>query len=126
MSDTEDWEKSVQQVLLFDEDSEDRTILEMPPKRKLTVSHVNKKLEDYHGEIKSEQQTLIEWILKEKHEKELRQLEKETRRSYGERLQRENESKKKEQYESEERLRKQRRQAEKERRLLRTRHTERR
>jgi hypothetical protein len=77
MSDTDDWEKSVQQVLLPSEDSEDRTMVEMPPKRKLTVSHVNKKLEDYHGEIKSEQQTLIEWILKEKHEqeKELRQRE---------------------------------------------------
>jgi hypothetical protein len=79
MSDTDDWEKSVQQVLLPSEDSEDRTMMEMPPKRKLTVSHVNKKLEDYHGEIKSEQQTLIEWILREKHERELRQIEKERR-----------------------------------------------
>jgi Na+/phosphate symporter len=79
MSDTDEWEKSIQQVLLLSEDSEDRTILEMPPKRKLTVSHVNKMLEDYHGEIKSELQTLIKWILKEKHEKELRLLEKERR-----------------------------------------------
>jgi hypothetical protein len=63
MSDTDEWEKSVQQVLLPSEDSDNRTMVEMPPKRKLTVSHVNKKLEDYHGEMKSEQQTLIEWIL---------------------------------------------------------------
>jgi hypothetical protein len=77
-------------------------MMEMPPKRKLTVSHVNKKLEDYHGEIKSEQQTLIEWILREKHERELRQTEKE-RRTNEERLRRE-------QFESEERLRKQKRQ----------------
>jgi hypothetical protein len=101
MSDTDDWEKPVQQVLLPSEDSEDRTMTEMPPKRKLTVSHVNKKLEDYHGEMKSEQQTLIEWILqREKHDQE-----RETRAD-EERLQ-------KERVESEERLRKQQRQVEK-------------
>jgi hypothetical protein len=103
MSDTNGWEKSVQQVLLPDEDSGDKPIMEMPPKRKLTASHVNKKLEDYHGEIKSEQQTLIESILREKHERELRQLEKAKREQ------------ERAQFESDERLKKQRRQAEKER-----------
>jgi hypothetical protein len=72
MSDQDECEKPVQQVLLLSENSEDRTILEMPHKRKMTFSHINRKLEDYHGEIKSKQQTLIKWIVKEKHEKELR------------------------------------------------------
>jgi hypothetical protein len=103
MSDTDEWEKSVQQVLLPSEYSEDRTMMELPPKRKLTVSHVNKKLEDYHGEMKSEQQTLIEWVLqREKHDQE------KGRRADEERLRRE-------QFKSEERLRKQHRQAEKDR-----------
>jgi hypothetical protein len=71
MSDTEEWERSVQQVLLPSEDSDNRTLVEMPPKRKLTVSHINKKLEDYHGEMRTEQQTLVEWVLqKEKQEQE--------------------------------------------------------
>jgi hypothetical protein len=93
MSDTEEWERSVQQVLLPSEDSDNRTLVEMPPKRKLTVSHINKKLEDYHGEIRTEQQTLVEWVLQrekqeqererraaeERHEKEVRRREKEQR-----------------------------------------------
>jgi hypothetical protein len=71
MSDTEEWERSVQQVLLPSEDSDNRTLVEMPPKKKLTVSHINKKLEDYHGEMRSEQQTLVEWVLqREKQEQE--------------------------------------------------------
>jgi hypothetical protein len=84
MSDTEEWERSVQQVLLPSEDSDNRTLVEMPPKKKLTVSHINKKLEDYHGEMRSEQQTLVEWVL----QKEKQEQEKERRES-EERVQRE-------------------------------------
>jgi hypothetical protein len=78
-------------------------MFEMPSNKKLTVSHVNKKLDDYHGEIKSKQQTLIEWILKE-----LRRKEKE-RQDMEERLQREKSEQVMEQYELGERIRKQRR-----------------
>jgi hypothetical protein len=114
MSDTEEWERSVQQVLLPSEDSDNRTLVEMPPKKKLTVSHINKKLEDYHGEIRTEQQTLVEWVLQrekqeqekerreseervqrerraaeERHEKEVRRREKEQREQVKERQERE-------------------------------------
>jgi colicin import membrane protein len=84
MSDTEEWEKSVQQVLLPSEDSDNRTLVEMPPKKKLTVSHINKKLEDYHGEMRTEQQTLVEWVLQKEKEEQARE-----RRAEEERLQRE-------------------------------------
>jgi hypothetical protein len=111
MSDTEEWEKSVQQVLLPSEDSDNRTMVEMPPKKKLTVSHINKKLEDYHGEMRSEQQTLVEWVL----QKEKQDQERE-RRAEEERLQKEHEkAKRKERQESEERLRREQREQEKER-----------
>jgi hypothetical protein len=136
MSDTEEWERSVQQVLLPSEDSDNRTLVEMPPKRKLTVSHINKKLEDYHGEMRTEQQTLVEWVLQkekqeqererraaeERHEKEVRRERRERQEGRNEeseeqeKEQRESEERsKKEQFESEERLRKQQRQAEKDR-----------
>jgi hypothetical protein len=95
MSDTDDW------VLLPDEDSGDKPMMGRPHKRKLTVSHVNKKLEDYHGEIKSEQRTLIEWILREKHQRELRHIEKE-RRSNEQRLQMEKREKEKDRKDTEE------------------------
>jgi hypothetical protein len=110
MSDTEEWERSVQQVLLPSEDSDNRTLVEMPPKKKLTVSHINKKLEDYHGEMRSEQQTLVEWVL----QKEKQEQERE-RRAEEERLQKERRRREKERQESEERLRREQREQEKER-----------
>jgi hypothetical protein len=113
MSDTEEWERSVQQVLLPSEDSDNRTLVEMPPKRKLTVSHINKKLEDYHGEIRTEQQTLVEWVLqKEKQEQEReRQAAEERHEKEVRRREKEQREQRKEQQESEERVRRERAEA---------------
>jgi hypothetical protein len=108
MSDTEEWERSVQQVLLPSEDSDNRTLVEMPPKRKLTVSHINKKLEDYHGEIRTEQQTLVEWVL----QREKQEQERERVRAAEERHEKEVRRREKERRESEERVRRERAEAE--------------
>jgi hypothetical protein len=125
MSDTEEWERSVQQVLLPSEDSDNRTLVEMPPKKKLTVSHINKKLEDYHGEMRSEQQTLVEWVLqkeKQEQEKERRESEERVQRERRaaeerhekevRRREKEQREQRKEQQESEERVRRERAEAE--------------
>jgi len=62
--------------------SEESTMIDIVPTRRLTVSHVNKKLEQFRGEVLCEQQSMMLWLkeqrlLDEKEKKEQRLLDEE-------------------------------------------------
>ena len=42
--------------------SEESTMIDTVPTRRLTVSHVNKKLEQFRGEVLGEQQSMMHWL----------------------------------------------------------------